>query len=350
MEDYGIKEENTQKKAKTNNEISPVVKATLEREEKFLCAEAFHSIDTKGRDIPIEPCPYRTEFQRDRDRITHSKAFRRLMYKTQVFPYPGNDHFRTRLTHTIEVTQIARTIARAMALNEDLTEAAALGHDLGHTPFGHSGEHALNELCPKGFRHYAQSIRVVDILEPMNLTYEVKDAIYNHTGDMIASTLEGQILKFADRIAYLNHDIDDAKSAGLLKESDVPPELVDILGQTHGSRIGTMVSAVISAGVSGGISMNEPFASATKKLRQFMFERVYKNEIVLKETKKIKDMIGALYEHYVTNIDTLPSEFAANIEKDGKEVAVCDYIACMTDRFAASQFEELFLPKKWYSL
>lgn len=325
---------------------------TLKREEQFLCKEAFLTKNTKGRMYPIDDCPVRTDFQRDRDRITHSKSFRRLMHKMQVFLSPVGDHYRTRLTHTLEVTQIARTIARAMCLNEDLTEAAALGHDLGHTPFGHSGERALDKLCPGGFRHYEQSLRVVDKLENsckgLNLTYEVRDGILNHSGDHIASTLEGQIIKYADRIAYINHDIDDAIRAGILKVTDIPKEILDILGHTHSDRITTLVMAVIHYGTSKKrIGMVEPYGKAMMDLRDFLFEAVYNNPLAKSEEEKVSRMINYLFEYYMKHIDELPKEYLTYLDADGKERIICDHIASMTDRFALSTFEELFVPKTW---
>ena len=246
-------------------------------ERNTLCERAFLSENSAGRLKPLRPCPVRTDFMRDRDRIIHSKSFRRLMHKMQVFLAPEGDHYRTRLTHTLEVTQIARTLARALRLNEDLTEAAALGHDLGHTPFGHSGERALDRLCPNGFRHYEQSLRVADKLENLNLTVEVRDGMLNHSGANRASTLEGQLIKYADRIAYINHDIDDAIRAGILKAGDLPRDLTEILGDTHSKRISTMVNAVIAYGTDGDIGMTEPHWETTMKLRSFMFENVYFN-------------------------------------------------------------------------
>lgn len=288
----------------------------------------------------------RTPFMRDRDRIIHSKAFRRLMHKMQVFVAPEGDHYRTRLTHTLEVTQIARTIARDMALNEDLTEAAALGHDLGHTPFGHSGERVLNSLCSKGFRHNEQSLRVTDVLEKLNLTYEVRDGILNHTNGF-PSTREGQVVAAADRIAYINHDIDDAIRAGILKEGDIPKDCTDILGLTHSKRISAMVNAVISHGSDGDIGIDEPYKSATSNLRDFMFEAVYKNPVAKSEDEKVENMLAFLFEYYMKKPETLPGEYYSNIENDGIETVICDYIAGMTDRFALMLFDKLFIPKAW---
>ena len=316
-------------------------------ERNTLCERAFLSENSAGRLKPLRPCPVRTDFMRDRDRIIHSKSFRRLMHKTQVFLAPEGDHYRTRLTHTLEVTQIARTLARALRLNEDLTEAAALGHDLGHTPFGHSGERALDRLCPNGFRHYEQSLRVADKLENLNLTVEVRDGMLNHSGANRASTLEGQLIKYADRIAYINHDIDDAIRAGILKAGDLPRDLTEILGDTHSKRISTMVNAVIAYGTDGDIGMTEPHWEATMKLRSFMFENVYFNSAAKSEDSKVADMIEHIYEYFRKQPDKLPPEYQANIEEDGVERSICDYIACMTDRYALALFEELFVPKTW---
>ncbi len=316
-------------------------------ERNTLCERAFLSENSAGRLKPLRPCPVRTDFMRDRDRIIHSKSFRRLMHKMQVFLAPEGDHYRTRLTHTLEVTQIARTLARALRLNEDLTEAAALGHDLGHTPFGHSGERALDRLCPNGFRHYEQSLRVADKLENLNLTVEVRDGMLNHSGASRASTLEGQLIKYADRIAYINHDIDDAIRAGILKAGDLPRDLTEILGDTHSKRISTMVNAVIAYGTDGDIGMTEPHWEATMKLRSFMFENVYFNSAAKSEDSKVADMIEHIYEYFRKQPDKLPPEYQANIEEDGVERSICDYIACMTDRYALALFEELFVPKTW---
>lgn len=322
-----------------------------ERERQNLSKFACLSANAKGREHYVEPCTLRTEFQRDRDRITHCKSFRRLMHKTQVFLCPEDDHYRTRLTHTLEVTQIARTIARALFLNEDLAEAAALGHDLGHTPFGHAGESVLQECFSPDFTHYKQSLRVVEKLENdgqgLNLTYEVRDGIVNHTGEHLASTLEGRIVKFADRIAYINHDIDDAVRAKVLKYEDIPKELVGILGDTHSTRINTMVSSVIhsSTGVND-IVMEKEVYEATMSLRRFLNERVYYNPVAKHEEKRAKDLLRKLYEYFVKHPDEMPSEYLFD-ESESIERRVCDYISGMTDRYAINLFEELFVPKVW---
>jgi dGTPase len=324
---------------------------SFEFEQTFLCEQAFHVKDTRGRVYPVEECPVRTEFQRDRDRITHCKSFRRLMHKMQVFLAPEGDHYRTRLTHTLEVAQIARTIARALRLNEDLTEAAALGHDLGHTPFGHSGERALDYLLPEGFRHNEQSLRVVDYLENdgegLNLTFEVRDAILCHTGDIPAATLEGRIIKIADRIAYINHDIDDAARAGVLNINDIPKELSDILGNTHSQRITSLVKATIDNGVENGIGLTEPYAEAMDKLREFMFDSVYRNKITKSEDNKVINMLTFLYEHFSAHPEAIPKEYMKYAERDGISVVTADFIAGMTDRYALGCFNELFVPKVW---
>ncbi len=322
-----------------------------EREKQNLSEFACLSSNTKGRERYVEPCTLRTEFQRDRDRITHCKSFRRLMHKTQVFLCPEDDHYRTRLTHTLEVTQIARTIARALFLNEDLAEAASLGHDLGHTPFGHAGESVLQECFSPDFTHYKQSLRVVEKLENdgqgLNLTYEVRDGIVNHTGEHLASTLEGRIVKFADRIAYINHDIDDAVRAKVLKYEDIPKELTEILGDTHSCRINTMVSSVIesSTGIND-IKMEKTVYEATMALRRFLNERVYYNPVAKHEEKRAKDLLRKLYEYFVKHPDEMPPEYLFD-ESESIERRVCDYISGMTDRYAINLFEELFVPKVW---
>ncbi len=329
-------------------------------EEESLCEFATFSKNSKGRSRSYEQKPndLRTPFMRDRDRIIHSKSFRRLMHKTQCFLSPEGDHYRTRLTHTLEVSQIGRTIAKALRLNEDLTEAIALGHDLGHTPFGHAGERELNKLCPEGFKHNEQSIRVVDVIEReglgLNLTYEVRDGILCHTGDTDAKTPEGMIIKLADRIAYINHDIDDAIRAGVLSNDDIPLELRKILGETHSSRIDVMVRSVISKSASNFkdgqavISMDSDIYEATMSLRQFLFENVYFNPVAKSEETKACDMINKMYQWFSTHIDTIPLEYKKLMEKGSSpERTVCDYLACMTDRYAVQTFQNLFIPKKW---
>ena len=323
-----------------------------EREKAYLSPYAFKTADTKGREKPQDVCPNRTEFQRDRDRIIHSKSFRRLMHKTQVFIFPQDEHFRTRMTHTLEVAQIARIIARALRLNEDLCEAAALGHDLGHTPFGHSGEHAMQMFYSSDFAHYKQSIRVVEILEKkgegLNLTWEVKDAILNHSGNDEASTLEGKIIKIADRIAYINHDLDDAIRGGVLTIDDVPKGLVDTLGKGHGERINRMVSAVISESMDKPyVKMEEEIWDATMKLRTFLFENVYRNKVAKAEEEKSIEMLRILFEYYVKKPNEMPDIYYRNTFKEPVERCVCDYISSMTDRYAIDLFRELYVPGMW---
>lgn len=324
---------------------------TYDYEKSFLCKDAFLTENTRGRLKGAEECPIRTEFQRDRDRIIHCKSFRRLMHKMQVFLAPEGDHYRTRLTHTLEVTQIARTIARALRLNEDLTEAAALGHDLGHTPFGHSGERALNDLLPGGFRHNEQSLRVVDLLENggegLNLTYEVRNGILCHTGLIPAETFEGRIVKTADRIAYINHDIDDAVRAGIISAADIPEDISETLGRTHSERISTLVRAAIEHGTENGIGLTEPYADAMDRLRDFMFERVYYNAIAKSEDGKVAGMIEFLFEYFGAHPEQIPDEYTKYALMDGVGKVTADYIAGMTDRYAIGCFEELFVPKVW---
>ncbi len=324
----------------------------LDREKETLSEYAFLTSDTKGRDHPYIPCTMRTEFQRDRDRIIHSQSFRRLMNKTQVFLAPSGDHYRTRLTHTLEVTQIARIIARALRLNEDLTEAAALGHDLGHTPFGHAGEAAIQQCYSEDFTHYKQSLRVVEKLENngegLNLTWEVRDGIVNHTGSCMASTLEGIIVKYADRIAYINHDIDDACRAGLLDPLDIPKSITDILGDRHSVRINTMVRSVIDASVDKPfIAMTEDVGKAMGDLRSFLFERVYLNPIAKSEDAKAQELLIKLFEYYVKYPEKMPELYYRNLKNEPKERCVCDFVSGMTDRYAIDTYNELFVPKVW---
>lgn len=328
-----------------------VAEMLMEREKMTLSPYACLSQNTKGRMRETEPSDLRTEFQRDRDRIIHCKSFRRLMNKTQVFLCPDGDHYRTRLTHTLEVTQIGRTIARGLNLNEDLVEAAGLGHDLGHPPFAHAGERALQQCFDESFTHYVQSLRVVDVLEKdgkgLNLTYEVRDAIVNHSGSNSASTLEGKIIKFADRIAYINHDIDDAIRAKILSPNDLPKELTDILGDTHSKRIGTLVRAIITESTGkNDIIMPEEISVAMNELRDFLFDNVYHNPEAKGEEGRAIDMLIRLYEYFVKHPESLPREYNLR-EEDSVERRVCDYISGMTDRYAIATFERLFIPKVW---
>ncbi|MBE7051191.1 MAG: deoxyguanosinetriphosphate triphosphohydrolase [Ruminococcaceae bacterium] len=303
--------------------------------------------NSRGREAYEEKCVLRTDFARDRDRIIHSKAFRRLKHKTQVFISLDNDHFRTRLTHTLEVSQIARTIARSLCLNEDLVEAISLGHDLGHTPFGHSGERALDSLTPGGFRHNVQSLRVVDVLEKggagMNLTFEVRNGIVCHTGDSLAATPEGQIVKFADRFAYINHDIDDAVRAGVIKSGDLPTELISALGSSHSERIDNLISDIVFTSLENQkISMSPQTEKNMLALRSFMFENVY-NALSLRDTQSYM-VIEKLYHYFLTHTHRLPEEYKLLLEDWEPSVVVCDYIAGMTDNYSVSLFNELFMP------
>ena len=314
-------------------------------EKSTLSNMATLSENSKGRAVFEEKCHLRTEFARDRDRIIHSKAFRRLKHKTQVFISLDNDHYRTRLTHTLEVSQIARTIARALNLNEDLCEAISLGHDLGHTPFGHSGERALDALSPHGFKHYEQSLRVVDVLERggvgMNLTYEVRDGIVNHTGDNIASTQEGSIVKFADRIAYINHDIDDAVRAGVISEADIPKSLLEILGHTNSERIDNLITDLVFESLeNGNISMSEKMQSNMMALRKFMFENVYNTMRDRDEHSLI--IIEKIYKHFICNPNSLPEEYNHLLKEWDIHTVVCDYIAGMTDNYCINVYSDLF--------
>lgn len=328
-----------------------------ERENLWLSDKAQFAEHSKGREIPEEPCPLRTDFQRDRDRILHSKAFRRLKHKTQVYIDPWKDHYRTRMTHTLEVAQIGRTIARALRLNEDLVEAIALGHDLGHTPFGHMGEDILNNLHPNGFKHYEQSIRVVEKMEPrkngkqgLNLTYEVKEGIAHHTGSQVRETLESQIMKFADRIAYINHDIDDSIRAGLLTEDALPKDSTRVLGQSHGERISTMITSIVNESVDKDtIQMDSAVQKATDTLRSFLFEMIYLSKKVKSDQEPARFLLENLYAHYLRDLNQLPKEHLAiyNLDDEDPHTIVTDYIAGMTDRYAIAVFEEHFMPKGW---
>lgn len=324
----------------------------LEREKLTLSEYAFLTSNTRGREHPYIPCANRTEFQRDRDRIIHSQSFRRLMNKTQVFLAPVGDHYRTRLTHTLEVTQIARIIARALCLNEDLAEAGALGHDLGHTPFGHAGEYALQQCYSPDFTHYRQSLRVVEKLEKngqgLNLTWEVRDAIVNHTGENTASTLEGAIIKYADRIAYINHDIDDACRAGILTEKSIPKILRKTLGEQHSTRINTMVTSVIDGSRERPqIAMTKEIQQATDELRSFLFKNVYTNPVAKSEESKAKAMLIQLYEYYVKYPEKMPEVYKRNLNDEGVERCAADFVSGMTDRYAIETFKELFVPEVW---
>lgn len=320
-------------------------------EEKLLSPFAQLSIRTKGRQKLEEKCEIRMEFQRDRDRIIYSKSFRRLKHKTQVFLSPEGDHYRTRLTHTLEVSQIARTISRSLRLNEDLTEAIALGHDLGHTPFGHSGEAVLNKICPHGFKHNEQSLRVVDTLERengLNLTWEVRDGILNHTGENTAATLEGQVIKFADRIAYINHDIEDAIRGKVISEEDIPKECVRVLGSKSSKRINNMIVNIINNSTDKNlIIMSDEFQQATDELREYMFINVYVGSVAKKDEIKAKNIIKELYNYIINSQELLPTEAAKMLKIYDVDRVVCDYIAGMTDRYAVKKFHEIFIPESW---
>lgn len=324
----------------------------LQREREVLSPFAFLTANTKGRQRPAEASPYRTEFQRDRDRIIHCKSFRRLMHKTQVFFAPMDEQFRTRMTHTLEVTQIARSIARALRLNEDLTEAIAMGHDLGHTPFGHSGEEAMRLCFSPDFAHYKQSLRVVDFLEKngqgLNLTFEVRDGIVNHTGKHMAATLEGVVVKYADRIAYINHDLDDAFFAGILSKNDIPKPLLPFFGSDYSTRVDTMVNSLIEASMDQpAISMTPEIGEAMTEMRAFLGENVYRNSPAKDEEKKAMELLCRLFEYYVKNPEQLPAFYRDHIEAEGVGRMVCDYIAGMTDQYAIATYRSLAIPEVW---
>ena len=323
-------------------------------EKENLSPYATHSVDSKGRLKEEEPCDIRPVFQRDRDRIIHCKAFRRLKDKTQVFLTPEGDHYRTRLTHTLEVSQTARTIAKALRMNEELAEAIALGHDLGHTPFGHAGERALNRICPLGFAHDEQSVRTIDYLEKkgkgLNLTMEVRDGILNHQTKGNPHTLEGKIVRLSDKIAYIHHDMDDAVRGGILKESDVPKEIVEVIGSNTGERLNHFIHDIVTTSMGkDDIMMSEPVAKAMASIRAFMFERVYENPEAKSEEGKAETLMETLYTHYMKNVDDLPIEFLNFIsEGQPKERVVCDYVGAMSDRFAIAKYEEIYIPKTWH--
>ena len=323
---------------------------TEEMEEATLSPYAAKSAGSRGRERPEAPCAIRTAYQRDRDRIVHSKAFRRLKHKTQVFLSPEGDHYRTRLTHTLEVAQIARTIARALRLNEDLTEAIALGHDLGHTPFGHAGERALRDCSPLGFQHYDQSVRVCQRLEKdgqgLNLTAEVLDGIARHTNGPQAYTLEGRIVRLSDRIAYINHDIDDAVRADVLAVEDIPAELRRVLGNTKSQRINTMVCSVIENS-GADIVMGADIEPAFQALHEFLYQSVYYNPKAKGEESKVGGLIRGLYEYFTAHPDRMPAEYGRIWQEEGADRAALDYIAGMTDPYAVQTYTDIFIPKRW---
>ena len=323
-----------------------------ETERQLLAPQAALAAESRGREREEAPDELRTCYMRDRDRIIHSKSFRRLKHKTQVFLSPEGDHYRTRLTHTLEVAQISRTVARGLRLNEDLTEAIALGHDLGHTPFGHAGEQALTDACGHPFRHNEQSVRVVRLLEKsgkgLNLTREVLDGILCHTSGTEAFTREGRIVRYADRIAYINHDIDDAVRAGVLSEDDIPFELRLGLGVTHSRRIAALVNALIQYGQrTGEIGMEPEMAAQMNALHDFMYEAVYRNPVAKGEEGKCEEIVRFLYRHFMEHPEKLTGEYLLIADQDGKDAAVCDYIAGMTDRYAVAVFEDITVPKSW---
>ncbi|NLP17045.1 MAG: deoxyguanosinetriphosphate triphosphohydrolase [Clostridiales bacterium] len=324
------------------------------REHEILSPYAAFSDMSQGRDVEEEQCDIRPVYQRDRDRILHSKAFRRLKHKTQVFLAPEGDHYRTRLTHTLEVSQIARTIAKALRLNEDLTEAIALGHDLGHTPFGHAGERALNDVCPGGFKHYLQSIRVVELLENhgkgLNLTKEVRDGIRNHQMSTIPSTLEGKIVKLSDKIAYIHHDTDDAIRGGIIREEDIPKEYKDVLGYSLVERLNTVIHDIINCSEGkNDIFMSPEIEKAMLSLREFMFSSVYTNKKAKGQEEQAVILVQQLFEYYQKHLELLPKEYYVLMEQlnEPPHQVVCDYIAGMTDRYAVAKFKELMIPSAW---
>lgn len=333
------------------DDVQSIREQIEEVEKNTLSPYAQLVVNTRGRAQEQEKCDFRTEYQRDRDRILHSKSFRRLKHKTQVFIAPQGDHYRTRLTHTLEVSQIARTIARALRLNEDLTEAMSLGHDLGHTPFGHRGEDTLDALCSGGFRHYEQSLRVVDVLEDghgLNLTYEVRDGIRNHTGKSLPSTLEGKVLKFADKFAYINHDIDDAIRGGVLSEEELPKDLIEILGARHSQRINTLISDTVRNSLNkNDIVMSDEVGGAMMKLRDFMFAVVYENPTKREEERKGSYIIEEMFKYFMKKPELLPDEYKQFMGEYPVDRVVCDYIAGMSDGYAVHMFSKIFVPGSW---
>lgn len=332
-----------------------MINYTYEIEDKYLSPYGMKSKDTKGRAEELSPCSLRTDYQRDRDRIIHSKSFRRLKHKTQVFLSPEGDHYRTRLTHTLEVTQIARTIARVLRLNEDLTEAIALGHDLGHTPFGHSGERTLNRLATNGFKHNEQSLRVVDVLENggkgLNLTYEVRDGILNHKMSCNPMTLEGKVVSYSDRFAYINHDIEDAIRADLLSESMLPQDAIRLLGDSKGKRIDSLINDFVNNSMNKNtVSLSEDYETAFNSLREFMDHNIYMDSKAKVEEIKADKMLELIYLWFNEHLDQMPAMYVEMLKTTDKSVVVCDYIASMTDRYAIKMFENIFLPLNWNKL
>ena len=336
-------------------EHTPNIRQRMEmREHEILSPYASFSDCSLGRDIPEKPCDIRPIYQRDRDRILHSKSFRRLKHKTQVFLAPEGDHYRTRLTHTLEVSQIARTIAKALRLNEDLTEAIALGHDLGHTPFGHAGERALNRICPNGFQHHLQSIRVVELLENhgkgLNLSMEVRDGIKNHQTKGRPATLEGKVVRLCDKIAYINHDIDDAIRGKIISETDIPKEYTDVLGCTLGDRLNTLIHNIITNSEDcDDIVMSPNMEKAMLQLREYMFTNVYMNKKAKGQEEQAERLLELLFTYYEKHLEKLPEEYILRMKKTNEPPyqAVCDYIAGMTDRYAVAKFKQLMIPSAW---
>ena len=332
------------------------IREQLEQEEAVrLSPLAAHARDSRGRETPMEPCPLRTDYQRDRDRILHCKSFRRLKFKTQVFLSPEGDHYRTRLTHTLEVAQVARTLARALRLNEDLTEAIALGHDLGHTPFGHIGERSLDELMPDGFRHNEQSRRCVEVLENggagLNLTWEVRDGILCHSGKQFPATLEGQCVRRADRIAYLNHDLDDALRGGVLQPFELPADCLKVLGQSHGQRINTMILDIVENSQGQDVLTMSPLVQeAMDGLREFMFERVYRDKWRAAEEHRCDLVMTQLFHYYSEHPGEMPEEYVLIGYREGMERGVCDFLSGMTDRYAVRTYQQLFVPAAFPAL
>lgn len=334
------------------DKFGAIIQKRYDFEENYFSPYAAKSRETKGRKQPEAPCEMRTDYQRDRDRIIYSKAFIRLKNKTQVFFSPEGDHYVTRLTHTLDVSQIARSLARSLGLNEDLAEAIALGHDLGHTPFGHSGERILNKLSSKGFRHNEQSVRVVDVLEKdgrgLNLTYEVRDGILNHKKGMKPATLEGMCVNIADRVAYINHDLNDAVRAGILRPEDIPAEYVAVLGQTSRERINRAVTSVYETSAGKPfVSLGSDVEKATDGLRSFMFDNVYLTKFARGEEEKAERMLSALYDYFYKRPEALPEQYIRLMDSYSAERVICDYLSSMTDRYAVYTFNRIFVPRGW---
>ena len=334
------------------NVVSKIKECALKKEEKFLSKYATFSSKTLGRDFVEEECPMRTEFQRDRDRIIYSKAFIRLKNKTQVFFSPEGDHYMTRLTHTLDVSQIARSIARALNLNEDLAEAISLGHDLGHTPFGHSGERVLNKLSPNGFRHNEQSLRVVEVIEKdgkgLNLTKEVRDGILNHKTSTTPLTLEGKVVRLSDKIAYLNHDVEDALRAGAIQKSDLPKSVTEVLGEDTRVRINTMITSVYLNSLNkNDVMLSCEVEKAMQVLRAFMFERVYNTDLARGEEERAGNMLSAMYDTFKKFPEKMPKPYVKLLDRFSLDTVICDYISGMTDRYAISTFTKLFIPQNF---